>query len=789
MQNEELRRAQVALEEARDRYLDLYDFAPVGYLTLSRAGRIREANLTAAGLLNVDRKALVGRAFVTFVGMPAETWLATFSRILRSAEPQSCDVLMLREDGSVFDGHLACQRRSTEEDAAAVRVVLTDVTHLKRAEAERLDALQAAIEGLPIGVAAEERAPDGMARLTHWNRAFEEILGTPVAPEAPFPADVPVAFRPDRRTPVSFDDWPGSQASRSGKVVRDFEMHVCQPGGQWRIVMVSAAPLEPRAGANRRSVAVMLDITTRLRAEADLRASEQRFRDVVASADEYVFEMDVQGRVTFLSEAVEKVLGYRPEDLLGQSSVDYLGPGEKGRSAAFLAERASRKERFSHFQQEAIHRNGSKVWLDISAVPALAADGTLLGFRGAALDVTPRFLAERERASLQAQLAHAQKLESIGRLAGGVAHDFNNLLTVILGYGVDMQMDYHNGVVPNPRHVDEIVAAGRRAADLTRQLLAFARKQAIVPVAVDANDCIRSCEKLLCRLIGEDVRVIQDLQPGLWTVRCDPGLVGQVIMNLAVNARDAMAGGGTLTLATENVTVEPGDEAPDPEMEPGDYVKITVKDTGSGMPREVVEHLFEPFFTTKGPGQGTGLGLPTVYGIVRQSKGFISVYSAPGAGTVFEIYLPRSAPDGQGFGEPLLVMPRGSETILVIEDEASVLATVAHGLRSAGYVVLAANGPEQALELVRIATGPLHMVLADVVMPGQGGYEVVRQVAELRPGVRVLYMSGYTQDVLEQKGVLAAGEAVLPKPFTKPELVARVREVLDWGSGVELPGP
>jgi CheY-like chemotaxis protein len=308
-------------------------------------------------------------------------------------------------------------------------------------------------------------------------------------------------------------------------------------------------------------------------------------------------------------------------------------------------------------------------------------------------------------------------------------------------------------------------------------------------VAVDANDCIRSCETLLDRLIGEDIRVVQHLQPGLWAVRCDPGLVGQVIMNLAVNARDAMAGGGTLTLATENVTVEPGDEPPDPQMDPGDYVKITVKDTGTGMPREVVEHLFEPFFTTKGPGQGTGLGLPTVYGIVRQSKGFISVYSAPGAGTVFEIYLPRSDPEGQEPGEPLLVMPRGSETILVIEDDASVLATVAHGLRSAGYLVLTANGPEQALELVRNVKGPLHLVLADVVMPGQGGREVGRRIAELRPGVRVLYMSGYTQDVLDERGLLAEGEAVLPKPFTKPELVARVREVLDWGSGVELPDP
>ena len=785
MQNEELRRAQLALEQARDRYLDLYDFAPVGYLTLSDAGRIREANLTAAGLLNVDRKGLIGLPFVRFVGMDADGWLQFFSRLVRSGEPRSCDLVIHRSDASAFDGHLACQRRVTE-DEASVRVVLTDVTLLKRAEAQRLDALQAAIEGLPIGVAAAEQAPDGVVRLTHWNPAFEEILGAPVAPDAPHPTDVPVAFRPDRTTPIPFAEWPGSQAIRTGKVVRDVEMHVRQPRGEWRIVMASAAPLEPRAGARRRSVAVMLDISTRLRAEADLRVSEQRFRDVVASADEYVFEMDARGTVTFLSDAVEKVLGYRPEDLLGQSSIDYLGPVEKARSAAFLRERASRKESFSHFQQEATHRSGSPVWLDVSAVPVLAADGTIQGFRGAALDITQRHLAELERASLQAQLAQAHKLESIGRLAGGVAHDFNNLLTVILSYGVDMQMDFRMGAVPDARHVDEIVAAGRRAADLTRQLLAFARKQAITPVAVDVNDCIRSSHKLLRRLIPEDIRVVETLEPGLWPVRCDPGLVDQVIMNLAVNARDAMAGGGTLTLATENVNLGSGDAVPDLEMDPGCYVKITVKDTGTGMPPEVLDHIFEPFFTTKAPGAGTGLGLPTVYGLVKQNDGHVSARSAPGAGSVFEIFLPRSPPGAQELDEAFLAAPRGSETVLVVEDDADVLAAAARGLRSAGYAVFTANGPEQALEIARNERGPLHLVLADVVMPGLGGYPVGQRIAELMPGVRIVYMSGYTQDILDRQGILGDGVAFIPKPFSTPELLARVREVLDGSPSARI---
>ncbi len=645
---------------ARD-YQDLYDFAPVGYLTLSKAGTIQEANLTAAGLLNVDRKALVGRPFVRFLDMDANRWLQVFSRLVQSGEPDTCDVLVHRGDGSAFDGHLACQRRATDEDTT-VRVVLTDVTLLKRAEAQRLDALQVAIEGLPLGVAAVEQDPDGVSRLTHWNPAFEEILGAPIAPDSPHPADVPVAFQPDRRTPIPFADWPGSQAARSGRVIRDVEMHFRQPQGGWRIVVANAAPLEARAGASRRSVAVMLDITQ-------------------------------------------------------------------------------------------------------------------------------RHLAELERASLQAQLAQANKMESIGRLAGGVAHDFNNLLTVILSYGVDLQVDFKNGVLPDPRHVDEIVAAGRRAADLTRQLLAFARKQAVAPVTVDVNDCIRSSQKLLRRLLPENIRLLDDLQPGLWSVRCDPGLVGQVLMNLSVNARDSMAGGGTLTLATENVTVEPGDAVPDLEMGPGPYVKITVRDTGSGMAPDVLEHVFEPFFTTKGPAAGTGLGLSTTHGIVKQSGGHVTVRSTVGVGTIFEVFLPGSSPVGMGIGEPPPAATRGSETILVIEDDASVLSTAAHGLRSAGYVVLTANGPEQALELVRSDPAPLNLVLVDVVMPGEGGFEAGRRIAELKPGVRVLYMSGYTQDVLDQQGALADGAAFLQKPFTTPELLARVREVLDRAPVPRVPGP
>jgi signal transduction histidine kinase/ActR/RegA family two-component response regulator len=432
-------------------------------------------------------------------------------------------------------------------------------------------------------------------------------------------------------------------------------------------------------------------------------------------------------------------------------------------------------------------RNQLRDRVIVMAVVAVAAiSGLYLHQRRRA--ASARIQAEREverrkqdeaRSSLQAQLAQAQKLESVGRLAGGIAHDFNNLLTVILSYGDEARQEVKRGKAPDPESIDEILAAARRAADLTRQLLAFARKQIIAPVTLDVNEHIRNSQKLLGRVIGEDVRIVERLQADPWPVRCDPGLLGQVILNLAVNARDAMPGGGTFTVTTQNLTVSPGASVPDPAMAPGDYVRLAVEDTGTGMPPEVLQHVFEPFFTTKGPGRGTGLGLATVYGIVMQSGAHMGVRSVPGQGTTFEILFPRQAAEHAAPVQDLARVEGGSETILVVEDDPSVRGAMVQALRSGGYHVLTATGLDEAVALAGSEPGRVHLLLTDVVMPGHGGPEVARRVVERSPGMRVLYVSGYTQDAISRHGVLAEGIDLVPKPFTADALRARVREVLD----------
>jgi PAS domain S-box-containing protein len=556
--------------------------------------------------------------------------------------------------------------------------------------------------------------------------------------------------------------------------------------GRWIWVLDRGKVVERgEDGKPKRMAGTYSDVTERKQAEESLRAtqgalqqSEQRFRDVAASADEYVFEMDTQGVVTYISEVVERVLGYRPEEVVGKSFLLFMGPEERAMSASFLGERVSRGEGFSHFEHEARHRNGHPVWLDASAVPVRSEDGSFVGYRGAALDVSRSHLAEKERTALQAQLAESQKLESIGRLAGGIAHDFNNLLTVILSFGGEAREDVRKGKAPELEVLDEVMAAAKRATDLTRQLLAFARRQTVAPVILDLNEQVRAAHNLVKRVIGEDVRVVERLQVGPWFARCDPGLLGQVMVNLAVNARDAMPGGGTLTFSTRNVTVLPGEAVPDPAMEPGDYVLLQVEDTGTGMTPEVLARAFEPFFTTKGPGQGTGLGLATVYGIVKQSGACIGVRSTPGKGTTYDIFFPRQD------GEPAsLVLPStqaegGDETVLVVEDDPSVRAATVRALEAGGYRVLAASSAGEALDLADAQPGRVHVLLTDVVMPGRGGPEIARLLVEKRPDMGVLYMSGYSHDALGVSGVLGRGTNFIGKPFAADALRTRVREVL-----------
>ncbi|MBW2455110.1 MAG: response regulator, partial [Deltaproteobacteria bacterium] len=398
-----------------------------------------------------------------------------------------------------------------------------------------------------------------------------------------------------------------------------------------------------------------------------------------------------------------------------------------------------------------------------------------IGILGISRNISDRKRIETEKDHLEEQLRHSQKMEAIGRLAGGVAHDFNNILTAIRGYAELLQMSLGPDD-PSSEDAAEISKAADRASKLTSQLLAFSRKRVTASQVLRLDDVVANSEKMLRRIIGEDVHVIIEASTGLWPIEADPDQVDQVLVNLVVNGRDAMESGGELTVKTANVGVLDG-QARTHAAEPGDYVTLSVSDTGSGMSAETLQHMFEPFYTTKPVGEGTGLGLSTVYGLVRQNGGFIEVDSEPGVGTLFEVYYPRATGDVAAEDSEEGVAPaRGSETILLAEDEDMVRTLAKRILERQGYHVLDASTPEAALQLAADHDGLIHLLLTDVVMPGMSGRELSAAIRDGRPELRVLYMSGYADTDMPEDEVAAA--AFLAKPFTVDELLHKVRDVL-----------
>ncbi|TAL17526.1 response regulator [bacterium] len=385
---------------------------------------------------------------------------------------------------------------------------------------------------------------------------------------------------------------------------------------------------------------------------------------------------------------------------------------------------------------------------------------------------------EAERAKLEGQLLQSQKIESVGQLAGGVAHDFNNMLGVILGHA-EFALEQIEPQNPLREDLEEIQKAAKRSAEITRQLLAFARKQTVAPKVLDLNDTIEPMQKMLRRLIGEDIYL--EWKPGkdLWRVKIDPSQVDQLMANLVTNARDAIQGVGKVEIETDNVTLDEQYCEGHAGFMPGEYVLLAVSDSGAGMKKEELAKIFDPFFTTKERGKGTGLGLSTVYGIVKQNGGFINVYSEPGLGTTFRIYLPRTLAKAETAAEPGSVTLGGSETILLVEDEEAILGLGRRILASLGYRVLAAGSPAEALRLAEENKGAIGLLVTDVVMPEMNGKELYEKISAIQPGLKCLFMSGYTANVIAHRGVIDEGVNFLSKPFSLKTLGAKIREVLD----------
>jgi len=520
------------------------------------------------------------------------------------------------------------------------------------------------------------------------------------------------------------------------------------------------------------------DVSERSQAKEQLR--DERFANaLLESVQVGIVACDERGVLTLFNQVARSWHGLPAEPLPAEQWAEHYGwclpdgrtPLRREQIPLF---RALEGERVSDVEMMIVPKQGEARTVLASGRPILDSEGNKLGAVAAMIDIT-------ERKHLEQQFRHSQKMEAVGHLAGGVAHDFNNFLTIITGYGQMIQRNLEPGSSMRA-HVEEILKSGERAAALTRQLLTFSRRQDFSPRMLDLNTVVSSTENMIHLLMGNEIELLTVLPAGLGLVRGDPGQIEQIIMNLAVNARDAMPNGGSMTLETCNVELDETYARGHVQVKPGSYVMLAVTDTGCGMDSSTQAHIFEPFFTTKDLGKGTGLGLATVYGIVKQHGGNVWVYSEPGQGTAFKIYFPRvetGAPKTEPH-RPAAPELRGSETILVVEDENAVRSLMVRMLRSMGYWVLEASRADEALMVCLRHKGPVHLLLTDVVMPQKSGRDLIDQLRPLRPDIKVLFTSGYTEEALHRK-VLERDAAFIPKPFTEETLARKVRDVLDEG--------
>ena len=556
---------------------------------------------------------------------------------------------------------------------------------------------------------------------------------------------------------------------RDARTIRDADVELLSRFGQLASLALANARLY--AAAQR-------ELEERRAAEEALRRSQVLYRAILENSADLISVLDPQGNVLYASPAHERVLGWSVEELQGSAgAMEHVHPDDAP-GAADVLRRCLEGDPVETYAARLRHKDGG--WVTLEGAPTVIpnASGEPEMLLVVARDVTARLREEQERERLEEQLRQSQKMEAIGRLAGGIAHDFNNLLTAISGYGELAAARLAPGSPPH-RHVAEMRRAAERAGGLTRQLLAFSRKQVLQPEVLNVNDVVSTMSDMLGRVLGEDVELVTSLDPDVGQTRADPGQLEQVVLNLAVNARDAMPRGGRLTIETANVELDEAFAARHAGAAPGEYVGITVSDTGEGMDAATAERVFEPFFTTKPAGEGTGLGLSTVYGIVKQTGGSIWVYSEPGHGTTFRVYLPRVW-DRTAEREARTPPPRaaGEGTVLVVEDNATVRDLVAELLEQFGYTVVTAANGDEALSIAAAHEASIDLLVTDVVMPGMSGQELAAALTASRPGLQVLFTSGYTEQAIANHGVLLPGARFLEKPFTSDQLARALSDVL-----------
>ncbi len=651
-----------------------------------------------------------------------------------------------------------------------VLVCIEDITPLKRAE----EALRSEKTWSELIVSSAPNIIVGLgegSKILIFNNFAEKLTGYK-AEEVIGKSWIEI-FIPEKMRGQLYNVW--DEIVKNKLIEHHFENPILTKYGEEKIISWSNTVLTSE-GQFRMVLSIGEDITERKQVEQALRASEEQYRMVVDNAGDGII-IAQNGSILFTNRRATEIMGFTQEEFLNKPFIEFIHPEDRQMVLDYHLRRLVGEKLPEVYQFRVIDKVGNVKWVEINVVLITyqGKPATLNFIR----DLTERKRMEGEMASLQSQLQQAQKMEAIGKLAGGVAHDFNNLLSVIKGTCQLSLLDLREGD-PLYGNLKEIERASDRAADLTRQLLAFSRKQIMEMRVLDLNDVIKGFEKMLKRIIGEDIELVTYLSEGLGRVKVDQAQMEQAIINIVVNARDAMPKGGRLTIETANVELDEEYARRHIGVKPGSYVMVAISDTGVGMTPEVKDRIFEPFFTTKEMGMGTGLGLSTVYGIVKQSGGNIWVYSEPGRGATFKIYLPRVDEEVEEVRrEVYQEIPFGSETVLVVEDEETVRKLAVRLLKRQGYRVLEAPDGGQAFILCERYTEPIHLILSDVVMPGISGRELVERLQRIHPEAKALYMSGYTDNVILHHGILEEGLNFIQKPFTLESLARKVREVLD----------
>jgi PAS domain S-box-containing protein len=788
-----LKLTQDALRESDEKYRRIIENSVVGFFQSTPEGRFLHVNPAFARMVHYESP----EDFVSSITDIAMQYYANpedrekyKALMVEKGHVENFQFKVRCKDGSeIWVSNSTWAYFDENGEITSYEGLVVDVTEQKRAE----EALRASerrlgqiIEFLPDATFAI----DIHGNVTIWNRAMELLTGIKASDilgkgdylyAVPFygkprPVLIDMVITEDREMASSYVSF----YEEGDRLISETYLDNFMGGGPtwlWNTASPLYNPKEQIVGA----IESIRDITKRKWAEEALRKSEEKYRELVAALPQAVFESDTNGCVRYVNDITYEMFGYDSSKFSpGKYNItEMIAPEDRERMQLDVKNILSTGKSSSP-EYLALRKDGSK--FPVQVYPTrIMHEGIPAGIRGIILDISEHKRAEEEREKLQSQLIQAQKMESVGRLAGGVAHDFNNMLGIILGH-TEMILDALDPGQPLYSNLTEIQQAAERSVELTKQLLAFARKQTITPRVLDLNETVESILKMLRRLIGEDIDLVWQPGKNLWPIKMDSTQIDQILANLCSNARDAISDVGEITIETKNIVLQDDDcIEPSPWLVPGEYVLLTVSDDGMGIKKKDLENIFDPFFTTKEVGKGTGLGLPMVYGIVKQNSGFINVYSEVGEGTICRIYLPRHVEEPEAQAEPLEAdtITGGDETVLLVEDEPILLKMGKAMLEKLGYRVLSAVSPTQAIKLAEKYPHDIDLLITDIVMPGMNGRDMAARIKALYPKLKCLFMSGYTANVVAHRGVLEEGLHFMQKPFSMEALAKKTRETLE----------